>query len=166
MHDPYAALRSRDYRHLLGGGVLASIGGEIQAVAVSWELWERTHDPLMLGLTGLTQFLPVLLLALPAGHIADHFNRKPVFQAAQGTMLLVSLGLALLSWFQGPIPLIFLCLLLAGVSRAFTAPARSALLSLIVPPGTLGNAVTWNSSGWQIANVTGPALGGGVIVLA
>jgi MFS family permease len=164
-HDPYAALRYRDYRHLLSGGVLASIGGEVQALAVGWELWERTHDALMLGLAGLTQFLPVLLLALPAGHTADHFNRKRIFQAAQATMMLASLGLALLSLLHGPVPLIFLCLLLGGVSRSFTAPARSALLALIVPPESLGNAVTWNSSGWQIANVTGPAIGGVVFAL-
>jgi MFS family permease len=159
-HDPYAALRFRDYRCLLGGGVLASIGGEAQAVAVGWEIWQRTHEPLLLGLAGLAQFLPVLLFALPAGQAADHFSRRLLFQAAQGMMVLASLGLVALSHSQGPVPLIFLFLFLAGVGRAFTAPARSSLLAQVVPAEALGNAVTWNSSGWQVANVTGPALGG------
>src|SRR5262249_27055251 len=64
---------------------------------------------------------------------------------------------------QGPIPLVYVCLLLVGVGRAFNAPARWALLPVLVPPSALGNAVTWNSSGWQVASMVGPALGGLVI---
>ena len=159
-HDPYAALRYRDYRCLLGGGVLASIGGTAQSVAVGWEMWERTHSALLLGLTGLAQFLPVLLFALPAGQAADRFSRKLLFQLAQGMMLTASLGLVTLSYTQGPVPLVFVSLFFTGLGRAFTAPARSALLAQVVPAEVLGNAVTWNSSGWQLANVSGPALGG------
>jgi MFS family permease len=72
-------------------------------------------------------------------------------------------GLAALAFWQGPVPLIYGCLLLTGCSRAFAAPARQALLPQIIPEGLLANAITWNSSGWQIANVAGPALGGWVI---
>jgi MFS family permease len=159
-HDPYAALRQRDYRCLLCGGVLASIGGEVLAVAVGWELYQRTGSPLDLGLAGLAQFLPVLLLALPAGQAADRYSRKLLLQLAQSVMILASLGLAVLSWLQGPVVLIFVCLVLAGISRAFSAPARSALLIHVIPLDAIANAVTWNSTGWQIANVSGPALGG------
>jgi MFS family permease len=165
-HDAYAALRQRDYRHLLGGGVLASIGAEVQAVAVGWELYERTRSPALLGLAGLAQFLPVLTLALPAGQIADRYNRKFVYQCAQGMMLLASLGLAGLSWSHGPVPLVFACLLLAGAARALSAPSRISLLPQVVPEQALANAVTWNSSGWQFANVAGPALGGALIALS
>ena len=165
-HDPYAALRHRDYRCLLGGGVLASVGAEVQAVAVGWEIWQRTGSAALLGLTGLAQFLPVLLFALTAGQAADRFSRKYLFQTAQAAMALASLGLAALSWFSGPIPLVFVCLFLAGTGRAFSSPARSSLLAQVVPDEALGNAVTWNSSGWQAANVTGPALGGVVIAVA
>jgi MFS family permease len=80
-------------------------------------------------------------------------------------MALVALGLAALSLGQGPIPLLYLCLLLGGACRAFSAPARSALLPQLVPPDALANAVTWNSSGWQVANVAGPALGGLTVAL-
>jgi MFS family permease len=165
-HDPYAALRYRDYRLLLAGGVLASIGSEIQAVAVGWELWERTGSEAYLGLAGLIQFLPVLLLALPAGQAADHYSRKRLFQLAQSIAALASLGLAALSFWHGPAEWVFPCLFLAGVARASSGPARSSLLPQVVPPEVLGNAVTWNSSGWQIANVTGPALGGLAIAVA
>jgi MFS family permease len=165
-HDAYAALRLPDYRRLLFGAVLASVGGEIQAVAVGWELYQRTGSAWALGFAGLAQFLPVLLLALPAGHAADQFSRKLIFQLALATLALSSAGLAALSFWEGPIELVYLCLTLAGMGRAFSAPARQALLAHIVPPETLGNAVTWNSSGWQIANVSGPALGGLIVTLA
>ena len=159
-HDPYAALRSPSYRLLLCGGVLAAIGGEIQATAVGYELYQRTGNPAAIGYAGLAQFLPVLLLALPAGQVADHFNRVRVFQAALLTAELASLGLAALSFWQGSIAFVYLCLVLAGCARAFSAPARQSLLPMVIPPEALSNAVTWNSSGWQIANVAAPALGG------
>jgi MFS family permease len=165
-HDAYAALRHGGYRCLLAGGVIASLGGEIQAVAVGWELYERTRSARYLGLAGLAQFLPVLLLALPAGAVADRFSRKGIYQLAQLSSALISVALTALSVFQGPVPLVLLCLLCAGVARAFSAPARVALLPQIVPGLDLPNAVTWNSTGWQIANISGPALGGLIVWVA
>jgi MFS family permease len=162
-HDAYAALRHRDYRCLLIGAFLSSMGTGAQVVVVGWELYQRTHSLLALGLTGLAQFLPVLLLAIPAGQVADRYSRKRVFQLSQGVTTAASLGLAALSFWQGPVLLIYLCLLLVGVARAFSAPARTSLLPQVVPPEALGNAVTWNSSGWHFANVAGPALGGFVL---
>ena len=93
-HDAYAALRFDGYRRLLCGGVLAAVGAEMQAVAVGWELYDRTKDAADLGYAGLAQFLPVLLFALPAGHAADHFSRPRLFQLAQATAALAALGLA------------------------------------------------------------------------
>jgi MFS family permease len=163
VHDPLAALRQRDYRCLLAGSVLASVASQVQSTAVGWELYLRTESALPLGLVGLAQFLPVFLLALPAGHVADRHDRKRLLIAAQGLLAACSLGLAALSYFQGPVPLVYLCLLLVGISRAFSAPARWALLPQVVPEKALGNAITWNSSGWQLASVAGPWLGGLVI---
>jgi MFS family permease len=165
-HDAYAALRYRDYRCLLAGGVLSSIGLAMQTVAIGWELWERTHSAALLGLSGLAQFLPVLLLALPAGHAADRFSRKLLLQLAQLTIGISAVGLALLSLYQGPVPLLFVCLVVAGCARAVIMPSRGSLLAQVVPSGVLANAVAWNSSGWQMANVAGPALGGLVYGLA
>jgi MFS family permease len=164
-HDPYAALRYRDYRHLLAGSVLASIGSTMQSVAVLWELYQRTGSAQALGLVGLMQFLPIFLLSLPAGQAADRYSRKRLLLAAQGLMALASLGLAALSFCQGPVFLIYLCLLLAGISRAFNAPARWSLVPRVVPPHVLASAITWNSSGWQTASMVGPALGGVVLAL-
>ena len=162
-HDPYAALRLPDYRRLLAGGILSSVGLGMQVVAVGWELYQRTGSAAALGYTGLAQFLPVLLLALLAGQAADRFNRKVLLQCAQLTSAVASTALAWLSYSHGPIPLVYLSLVLAGCARAFNMPTRSSLLPQIVPLDNLLNAVTWNSSGWQIANVVGPALGGLVI---
>ena len=165
-HDPYEALREPGYLPYIAGGVISSVGVEIQAVAVGWELYERTDSAQMLGFTGLAQFLPVLLFALPAGQAADHFNRRKMFQSAQAVSAIASLLLAWLSWEQGPIWLVFACLTLSGTGRAFTAPARASLLSQLVPMNILPNAVAWNSTGWQLANVSGPALGGIVVATA
>jgi MFS family permease len=164
-HDPYAALRHPAYCLFLGGNTLAALGGESLVVAVGWEIYERTGSKANLGLTGLVQFLPVLLFALPAGQLVDRFNRKVILQLAQTTIALAALGLALLSWVQGPTALVFVCLTLIGCARAFTMPARSSLVSQMVPLELLGNAVTWNSSGFQVAQVAGPALGGLMIYL-
>jgi MFS family permease len=164
-HDPYAALRHRDYSFLLSSNVLAATGAEMQFAVVEWELWQRTQLPEYLGYGGLAQFLPVLLLALPAGQAADRYSRKYLLMIAHGMMLLASLGLALVSLLEGPVPLIFMFLVLAGCSRALGMPSRMSLIPLLVPPETLGNAVTWSSSGWQVASVAGSALGGLIIFL-
>jgi MFS family permease len=164
-HDPYAALRHGDYRLFLSGAVLSSVGGEMLAVAVGWEIWGRTNSQLMLGLTGLAQFLPVLLLALPAGQAADRYSRKRLLQGAQLLMAAAAVGLAVISWQQLPVGLMFACLVLAGCSRAMTMPARHSLVPQLVPAADLPSAVTWNSSGWQGASVAGPALGGLVVAV-
>jgi MFS family permease len=159
-HDAYAALRYRDYRCLISGGVLSSIGLGIQTVAVGWEVWNRTQSALMLGLTGLAQFLPILLLALPAGQAADRYSRKLLYQGAQLLGAAASLALMGSSLVQASVWLELLCLLFIGVSRALTAPPRASLLPLVVPLPVLPNAVAWHTTGWQFASITGPALGG------
>jgi MFS family permease len=164
-HDAYAALRNPDYRRLLIGSLLASAGNQVQSVAIGWELYRRTGSATPLGLVGLAQFLPVLLVTLPAGHAADRYNRKNLVMAAQAGMALASLGLAAVSFLQGPVALVYLCLLLTGTCQAFSFPARWSLLPQVVSEAELHNAVTWSSSGWQVASVLGPALGGAVIAL-
>ena len=77
-HDPYAALRYRDFRLLLTGRFITSFGNEMLSFAIGWELWLRTHQPFVLGMVGLVQVIPVILLSLPAGHVADQYNRKRI----------------------------------------------------------------------------------------
>lgn len=158
--DPYAALRYADYRFFLGGRLAATIGGQMIDVAIGWELYERTHRALALGYVGLVQVVPIILLSLPAGHVADRFDRKRV--ALMSLLLLIagSLALAVISYTVAPIPLIYITLFVVGVALAFHRPAVAALLPQLVPAENFANAVTWNSVGWQLASVVGPALGG------
>jgi MFS family permease len=135
----------------------------VQSAAVGWELFQRTRSAAALGYVGLVQFLPVLLLSLPAGQAADRYSRKGLLLAAQLTMMLASLGLAVLSLLEGPVSLMYMCLLVAGLSQALRAPVRWALLPQLVPERALNNAVTWYSSGWQLSSLAGPTLAGVVI---
>jgi MFS family permease len=162
-HDPYGALKLPDYRKLLGGAVTGSLGAEMLHIAVGWELYLRTDSALALGLAGLAQFTPVLLLALPAGHLADRYSRKWLLIAAQTILGCAAVNLAVLSVYRGPVWLIYVCLLLVGVGRAFSAPARQSLVPQVVPLAVLPNAIAWNSTGWQLATMGGPALGGLVL---
>jgi MFS family permease len=164
-HDPYAALRFRDFRLLGIGRFIAVLGEQMAGVAIGWELYERTGSALALGLVGLVQVIPVILLSLPAGHIADRHDRRRITMLTQLVLAVCSLGLAWLSFTLGPLALIYGCLLLIGVARAFNGPASAALLSQTVPPKVFANAATWESSTWQLAAVVGPALGGLIIAV-
>ncbi len=159
-HDPYAALRVANFRNYLLASLLSTIGGQIRSVAVGWDLYERTGSASSLGFVGLVQFLPVLLLTLAAGHAADRYSRKKLLVISQLLMGSASLGLAVTSWTAAPIIFPYLCLLLAGIGRAFSAPARWALLPDLAPKHLLASSVTWNTSGFQVASVVGPTLGG------
>jgi MFS family permease len=164
-HDPYAAFRHRDCRLLIIGDILAAAGRLMQSVAVGWELYERTGNTMALAWVGLVQALPIVALVLPSGHVADRFDRKKVVVLMQILIALASAGLALLSHYQGAIPLIYLCLLLSSVAQSFNGAAKSALLPLTVPIADYSNAVIWKSGGFQIASVAGPAVGGFLIAL-
>ncbi|HEU4642914.1 MAG TPA: MFS transporter [Gemmatimonadaceae bacterium] len=165
LHDPYAALRHRDYRLFLAGRALFTVAEQMLDVSIGWELYERTHSALALGIVGLVLVVPSIVLALPAGHTADRYDRRRIVIAAQGAFMACALALAWLSFARGPVPLIYVCLLAGGVALAFARPAASALLPLLVPLADFPNAVTWNSSAFQVAAVVGPALGGAVIGL-
>lgn len=134
-------------------------------IALGWELYERTHSALALGMVGLVTAIPVVLLALPAGHLADRMDRKRIVVGAQLVFILMSLCLAAVSFSRGPIVIVYAILLVRGVAQAYNNPARSALLPRLVPAEVFGNAVTWSSSAFQTAAVVGPAIGGLVIAL-
>jgi MFS family permease len=163
---PYSALRSRDYRFFLGGRFLSVIGAQMLDVAIGWELYERTHSAMALGIVGLVQVAPIFFLVLPAGHAADRYDRRKVVMISLGVLMLTSLALAWISYTQAPVPLVYLCLFGVGVALAFHRPASAAMLPQLVPGEHFANAVTWSSTGWQAASVIGPALGGAVIAIA
>ncbi len=165
-HDPYRALRFRDFRLLVIGAFVASIGEQMVTVAIGWELYNRTGSALALGAVGLVQVLPVIVLSLPAGHAADRYSRKRIVIVTQIVLTLAALGLTALSYARGPLLLFYGCLLVIGMAMAFNSPASSTLVPQTVPEDLYENAATWLSSSWQLAAVVGPALGGFVIALS
>lgn len=161
--DRYAVLRIRDFQLYLAGRFIASLGQQMLGMAVGWELYERTHSALALGYVGLAQIVPLVLLTLPAGHIADQSDRRRIVLAAQLTFAVAAAGLALLSWRQAPVSLAYFFLFLSGLAQAFLWPASSAFLPQIVPRNRFPQAVTWISSTFQFSAALGPALGGLII---
>lgn len=162
-HDPYAALRVPDFRRYLLGNLVATIGTQMQTVAVGWELYERTRSPLALGAVGLVQVVPVFALTLPAGHLADRVDRRRLLMAALALLALASAGLAIASRTRASVGWFYAALFVAGVARAFQGPAKEALAPQLVPRELYANSSTWRSSAWQLASVVGPSLGGVVI---
>ena len=164
-HDPYHALRRPGFRRFLTGHVVGTLGFHAQGVAVGWELYERTHSALALGLVGLAQVLPIMLFFLPVGHLIDRFDRRVVVSCALTVVAIAAIGLAVVSLSDGPIPLMYAFLFLGGTGRAVFGPGRAALLPEIVPRESFQNAVAWTTGGWQTAEVLGPAVGGAILAM-
>ncbi len=164
-HDPYLAWRFLDFRLLFIGSFIATLGEQMITIAIGWELYDRTGSALVLGLVGLVQVIPVFVLSLPAGHIADRFNRKRIVILSLLVLALASIGLTILSYLHGSLLLIYGCLLLLGCATAFNSPASSTLVAQAVPKHAYQSAATWSSSSWQLASVLGPASAGILIAL-
>jgi len=135
----------------------------MQTVAVGWYLYERTDSALALGGVGLAQVLPIILLTLPAGHLADRYERKHILRLALLLGAACSLSLAYVAYVHGAVALIYFLLVLNGIARASTAPARDALAPQLLSVELLANAATWRSGLFQLAAVIGPAIGGFII---
>lgn len=163
VHDPYSALRIPSYRRYLSGNFLALLGMQMQAVAVGWEVWRRTHSTWELGLVAFLQFLPVLILGIPAGQLADRFPRNRILMLCLVALTLGSLGLSWTSWTQAPLWMMYLCLVLNGSAKAISQPAKGAMLPLLIPKERFTNAVTWNGTVFELACVLGPA-GAGILL--
>lgn len=198
-HDPYAALKIRHFRDYLAGSFFALLGRQAVTAAAIWQVYQWTHSSTALGLVGLVNVLPLLALSLPAGAIADRFDRRRLIALGTGVIAAVNLGLgalafwhqavpdlaplrwansalhatamvferhvdpAMLRFDQPALPLVFLLLLAHACARILIWPARSSITPLLVPTSALGNAITWNTSTFEIATVAGPALGGFLI---
>lgn len=140
---------------------LATFATQIVSVAVGWQIYDLTRDPFDLGLVGLIQFAPSLLLVLVTGAAADRFGRRLIMGIAALVEAVCALSLVVLTLrgLTSPLP-VFAVLAAFGVARAFFAPASSALVANLVPPAVFANAVAWNSSAWQTATIVGPVAGG------
>lgn len=156
----FVALRVLPFRYYWTGNFALLLGMQMQRVAVWWEVWLRTKSELALAWIGLVGVLPTILLTLVVGHTADRFDRRTIIGVTSLVLATASIGLAAVSYFHGPTLAIYGCLLASGIARAFQWPAQQALVPQIVPPASLFNAITLNSSAWQLATAVGPAIGG------
>jgi MFS family permease len=155
------AFRSRDFRLYQTARLLVILGAEAQSVAVAWQVYQITHSALSLGYTGLALFMPGLFFMLPAGHVADRYDKRGVILVCYAVQAVAT---AALLWIAlHPITTIvpiYCVLFLIGSGRCFSGPAASAMLPTLVPKEHFVNAVTWGASIYQTANATGPMVGG------
>ncbi len=165
-HDSYAALRFREFNFFVAARFLLTVAIQIQSTVVGWQIYDLTKDPLSLGLIGLAEAIPFMSVILYAGHLADLINRKKIITLAllayfSGALLLL-LFTWQLSWVIGTwgVAPIYLVICLIGVARGFAGPSFSSMVVQLVPRELYANAVTWNTTVWQVAAVSGPALGG------
>jgi MFS family permease len=153
------------FRRYLAGRILGVLGRQIVSVTIGWEIYERTRSTWALGLVGLIQVLPVVLLSIPAGVIVDRADRRKIAAISQLGFATTSAALALVSFFSAPLWLMYVALLFAGSVQAFSAPAASSLLPRLVPSELFAQANAWSSTAFNLAAIAGPALGGFLIAL-
>ncbi len=160
--DPYAAWRYPDYRRYASSWFLVMFAKYVEWASASYHLTKvyKSHAALAMAMLALVQALPVILLALGAGHIADRFNRRLVLVCSLALSTLSSLLLLTIALQHGSPNWIYVLFALTAVAQALGSPARSALLPQLVPPSEFTNAVTWNSTMFYIGVVTGPVVGG------
>jgi MFS family permease len=167
-NDPYASLRIPDFRNFITNTFLLTVTLLIQEVILGYELYRITHDPLALGLVGLAEAVPFILISLFGGHLADRRDKKRILQVSLFVIMLGSVVLYLafrpgiVSQFSQTARLVVIygVLMLIGTARGFYSPASSSLKPFLVPRSLYANSSTWSSSFWQAGAILGPALGG------
>ena len=164
-HDAYVAFRHREFRWYILSTFAMTLGTQLQAVVVGWQVYAITKDPLSLGLIGLAEAMPFIAVALPAGYVADRWNRRTVVVASLGVLALCALALLALSASPTLLPRmgvwpVYAVIFASGIARSLLQPARQALGTELVPRSELENAIAWRSSAWQTAAMLGPAAGG------
>jgi len=139
----------------------SALAFQMQAVAVGWQIYALTHSTFELGLVGLAQFLPMVLCTLPAGHVADRYNRLKISSwmvALQGVSMAFLASGSYFGWITTPA--IFTAVAVTGAARSFERPSTQALLPALVPESEYPQAIAWASAIFQVASIAGPALGG------
>jgi len=169
-HDPYAPLRIPNFRWFAASILTMAMGAQVQGVVVAWQMYDLTRDPLALGLVGLAEAVPFIGFALYAGHVADVRDRRRVALVSLvllfGCAALLAVASALHQARGGPRPshlfqaTIYTVIVVCGAARSFLLPARNALGADLVPRALFPSAVAWRAGVWQVAAVSGPALGG------
>ncbi|HVB90163.1 MAG TPA: MFS transporter [Beijerinckiaceae bacterium] len=162
----YTAFRHRDFRLHCAARLLFGVALSMQSVAIGWYVYSVTNSALALGFSGLASFLPSLLLTPFTGHVADTHSRKRIVGLSFLVCAAASLGLFCIAYLhlRDVLP-IYACIVVAGSAKAFANPAAQALTPNLVPKDQFANAITWYSSAWSAANISGPAIGGFLYVL-
>ena len=166
--DPYAALRFKEFNTFLLVRFFLVFGWSMQFIVIEWEVYSLTKDPLSLGMIGLMEIVPALLMALFAGHIVDQKEKRNLLLLTIAAFSLISLGLFLLTWpkvvgdweTNSILYSVYALVFFGGFVRSFFGPTIFSLIALIVPKKVYPNAATWSSSTWQMASVLGPAFAG------
>ena len=162
----FKSLSIKEFRNFISARFFVTLGMEMQAIIVGWQIYSLTHDPLSLGLIGLTEAIPSILTSLYAGHITDIYDRKKIMQLSFLIMFFCSLLLLIISADISAIIetykilSIYSVIFISGIARGFFMPSSFALLGQIVPREKYSNAISLNSSAFQIGAVSGPAIGG------
>lgn len=166
--EAFASFRYKDFNFFIFAKVLVTAAVQMQAVAIGWQIYDITGDPLALGLTGLAEAIPAISVALYGGYIADRVKRKFILQCATMVLALASGTLIALSHFGNEIPVLtfYIVIFTIGVARGFYGPAQFALMSQLTDRKHYTNAAAWNSTLWQMAAVSGPAIGGLIVGFA
>lgn len=166
-HRPLAAFQSRDFTLLWLGNLVSLTGNEMSRTAVAWQLYQLTGDPLALGMIGAARLIPLVLLALGAGVLADAFDRRKLLIGAQVAMFLCSLTLGITTSLGATtVWVIYGVTALAAAANTLGLPARQALIPTLVPREHLAGALSLNITAWQLATVLGPTVGGVIIAAA
>ncbi|RBL88719.1 MFS transporter [Chitinophaga flava] len=167
-NDPYASLRFKEFNYYLVIRFALVFALTMQFAIIEWKVYALSHDPFSLGLIGLAEVIPAVLLAPFAGHLVDKREKRGILLKSVTAYIFISTGLFLLTWdravtgisTQWVLNMIYLLVFVGGLVRAFVSPSNFSLLSLLVPRELYANAATWSSSAWLIGGVVGPALGG------
>lgn len=161
VEDRFAAFRHTSFFRYWLAKFIATFAVAVVSVAVGWQIYDLTRDPFDLGLVGLVQFFPSLMLVLVTGATADRYGRRTIMAIAAAAETACALAMLALTvrGLSTPLP-VFAVLFVFGVARAFYWPASASLVANLVPAKDFANAVAWNSSAWQTASIVGPAAGG------
>jgi MFS family permease len=154
-------MRHRPFALFWGGRVMSSVAFQMMSVAIGWQVYSITHSAYALGFVGLAQFLPMFVLTLVVGHVADRYDRRTIAYVCQAIESVGALALCLGAWHGwnqvGPI---YAIATITGAARAFESPSMAALLPNLVPRTQLQQATAWSTSANQTAMILGPAMGG------
>ena len=159
-HDPYGVWRSPAYRLFSAGWLALTMAGQIEMVAVGMHIYTQTQTVMALGWMGLVKALPVMLLSIAGGQLADRFNRQKLIIVTQAAGVVATAGMLAAAWLQVPVQWFYVCLLLSSISQALGGPARAALLPQLVPVALFSNAMAWNTSLFRVGTMVGPVFGG------